>query len=140
MVDKVSARRHPHQVLIAAVLVGAGVPVVLGGPQPGSLTAALPAVLVALWGTVLVVCGSLVIAAAVAPSPLTALYLELVADPPLALMCAVYASSIWLIAGTRGLVPALFTLGFALAFAWRGWQVRRSLTELRRRLREGRHQ
>lgn len=134
--SRIAARRHPHQVLVAAVLVAAGLPVIVGGPRPGSLAAALPAVLLAIWGTVLVVGGLLVLAAAVVRSALTALYLERAADLPLAVMCVVYGGSVWIAAGPRGWTAAVITLGFAAAFGWRGWQVRHSLRDLRRRLAE----
>jgi hypothetical protein len=131
---QVVARRHPHQVLIAVVLVSAGLPVVFGGPRPGSLSASLPGWLIAVWAVVLVVGGLMVIGAAVVRSALTALYLELAADLPLAFMCVVYAVSVWLVAGVRGFVPALFSFGFAAAFVVRGWQVQHALSRVRRRL------
>lgn len=122
------------QVLVAALLMLSGLPILFGGPRPGSVTAALPTPLVLLWAGVLTLGGAMVVAAAVVP-PVAALFLELIADPPLAVMCAVYAASVLMLAGTRGLVPAAIVTAAALAFAIRGVQVGRTLVAVRRELR-----
>jgi hypothetical protein len=63
-------------------------------------------------------------------SPETALYLEQVADWPLAVMCASYAASIVGFAGLRGSVSAAIVAGAGLAFAVRAVQVSRTLRVL----------
>lgn len=129
----VPARRHPHQVFMAALLMVSGLPILLGGPRPGSINASLPTPLLMLWAGVLTLGGALVVLAAIVP-PLAALFLELIADPPLAVMCLVYAASVLMVAGSRGLVPVALVTGLALAFAIRAIQVMRTLTLLRREL------
>ena len=47
-------RRHPHQVLVAVMCVVSGVPTLLAGPQPTSVEASMPAVLVFVWAATLV--------------------------------------------------------------------------------------
>lgn len=130
----VPARRHPMQVLVAALLMLSGLPILFGGPRPGSVSAALPTPLLLLWAGVLTLGGAMVVAAAVV-GPAAALYLELAADPPLAVMCAVYSASVVMLAGARGLVPAALVLAAALAFAIRAAQVYRTLRAVRRELR-----
>lgn len=129
----VPARRHPHQVLVAALLMLSGLPILLGGPRPGSISATLPAVLVYVWAAVLVAGGALVVAAALAP-PLAALFLELIADPPLAVMCLVYAASAAMLAGLRAVVPVALVTGAALAFGLRSVQVARTVWMVRREI------
>lgn len=124
------------QVLVAALLLLSGFPILLGGPQPGSIASALPGPLVYAWAGVLAVGGALVVAAAIV-GPLTALYLELIADPPLAIMCAVYSASALMLAGSRAAVPAGIVLAAAVAFAIRAVQVGRTLGALRRELEAG---
>lgn len=134
----VPARRHPFQVLIAVLLTVSGVYILAGGRSPGSVQESLPTVLLLVWATVIAVGGAMVVAAAIV-GPLLALYLEVMADPPLAVMCFVYAACIWAVAGSRGAMAASLTLAAALAFAVRAGQVIRSLVQLRRymRRREG---
>lgn len=129
----VPARRHPHQVLVAALLVLSGLFILFGGPQPGSVAAALPGLLVYVWAGVLAIGGALVVAAAIV-GPHASLYLELIADPPLAIMCSVYSASAMMLAGPRAAVPAGIVLAAAFAFALRGIQVGRTLRALRREL------
>lgn len=129
----VPARRHPHQVLIAAMVMLSGVVVLFGGPRPGSVNASLPTPLLLLWAGVCAVGGALVVAAAVVP-PLAALLLELSADPPLAVMCVVYAASALMLAGWKAAVPVAIVAGIAVAFAVRTVQVARSLRVLRKEM------
>lgn len=133
----VSARRHPHQVLLAALLLISGLSILLGGPRPGSIAAVLPGLLVVVWAGTLVVGSALVVAAAVVGSEELALYLELVADLPLAIMCAVYAVAVITVAGAAGMFPASIVLGMGLAFLIRGHQVHQTLRLLRTGLSEG---
>ncbi len=126
----VPARRHPHQVLIALLLLLSGLPVLLGGTQPGSLNDALPTLLVYVWAGGLTVGGALVVLAAFITNPLRALYLELIADLPLCLLCSAYAVAVIAAAGTRGLAAAGIVAGTAIAFAVRFWQVTRTLRGL----------
>lgn len=125
----VPARRHPHQVLVAALLLVSGAAILLGGPQPGSINETLPGPLVYLWASVITAGGAMVVAAAAA-GPLTALYLELVADLPLSVMCGVYAAAVVTVAGWRGAVPVALVLAAALAFAIRARQVWRTFRQL----------
>lgn len=128
----VPARRHPHQVLVAALLVVSGLPILLGGPQPGSINETLPGPLVYLWASAIVAGGAMVVAAAIV-GPLAALYLELIADPPLSLMCLVYASAVWTVAGLRGAVPVALVMAAGLAFAVRARQVWLTFRQLKQR-------
>jgi hypothetical protein len=113
----VPARRHPLQLLVAAMCVLSGVPVLFGGPRPGSVSATLPGPLVLVWAAVLVLGGLAVVVAAVLPSPVTALYYELAAEPPLAVMCGVYAGCALVFGGLNALVPAAIVLGAGIALA-----------------------
>lgn len=131
----IHARRHPHQVLMAGLLMVSGLSILLGGPQPGSVSASLSPLLLLLWAGVLTVGGAMVVAAAIVP-PLAALFLELAADLPLAVMCVVYAASVGMVAGTRGLVVMALVVGVAAAFAIRAVQVFRTLTAVRRHARQ----
>lgn len=129
------ARRHPDQVSIAALLVLSGVPILAGGPRPGSVSATLPEALVYLWAGVLILGGLLIVAAALARSPEAGLYLELAAHPPLALMMWVYALSALVVGGGPAIVAAAVIGGFGLARTVRTVQVLLALTELRKDLR-----
>lgn len=129
----IPARRHPHQVCLAALIMVSGLAILLGGPQPGSVSASLPPLLLLLWAGVLAVGGAMVVAAAIVP-PLTALFLELAADLPLAVMCVVYAASVAMVAGARALVPMAIVTGVAAAFAVRALQVFRTLTAVRKEI------
>jgi len=133
MLGHIPARRHPHQFLVAALLMLSGLPILLGGPRPGSVNAALPSWLLLVWAGVLTLGGALVVAAAFVP-PHAALYFELAADPPLSVMCGVYSAAALMLSGTRALVPAALVLGAALAFAVRAVQVVRTLALLRREM------
>jgi hypothetical protein len=131
MLGQIPARRHPHQVLVAALLMVSGLPVLFGGPRPGSVSASLPTPLLMVWAGVITIGGAMVVLAAAVP-PLLALFLELIADPPLAVMCVVYAASVAMLAGWRAAVPAALVAGMALAFAIRAVQVYRTLSAVRR--------
>lgn len=126
----IRGRRHPHQVLIAAMCVLTGLPVLLGGPRPGSLTAALPLVLVYAWSATIAVGGALIVAAAITRNALTALYLELLGHLPVAIMAAVYGGALLAFTGTRGLAPAAIVLGAAASFGVRWLQIRQTFREL----------
>lgn len=109
-----------------------GLPILLGGPRPGSLQESLPTPLLYLWAGVATVGGAMVVAAAVA-GPVTALFLELVADVPLSIVCFAYAASAVMAGGSRALVAAAIVTAAALAFLVRARQVYRTVVQLRRR-------
>jgi hypothetical protein len=122
---------------VAVLLVLSGLSVLAGAARPGSLAAALPRSLVVVWAVTVLAGGMLVLLAAVwraRANPLVPLYLELVADLPLALMCATYATAAWAAGGSRAVVSAGIITAAAVAFAVRFVQVYRSLTQLRREL------
>lgn len=121
------------QVLVAVMLLLSGVSIMVGGPRPGSVNTALPAPLLMVWAGVLTAGGALVVLAAVVP-PVMALFCELAADPPLAVMCLVYAASVFMAAGWRAVVPVALVTAVALAFAIRAIQVVRTLRAVRRQL------
>lgn len=106
-----------------------GAQILFGGQRPGSVNASLPTALLLLWAGVLTVGGALIVAAAIV-GPLLALYLEMVADLPLAVMCFVYSASVWMLAGARGAVPAGLALAVSIAFAVRSGQVVRSVVKV----------
>jgi hypothetical protein len=118
-------------VLIAALLMASGLSVLFGGTRPGSVNAALPTPLLLLWAGVITVGGAMVVAAAIT-GPVLALYLELAADPPLAVMCVVYGASAATLAGLRAVVPVALVAAAAAAFAIRAAQVIRTLVKVRR--------
>lgn len=127
----VPARRHPMQVLVAVMLLLSGLSILFGGTRPGSINTALPTPLVMLWAAVLTAGGALVVLAAVVP-PFMALFCELIADPPLAVMCLVYAASVLTLAGWRAVVPVALVTAVALAFAIRAVQVWRTVRAVRK--------
>jgi hypothetical protein len=131
----VPARRHPAQVVLALILMVSGLAILLGGPRPGSINASLPTPLVLLWAGVVTVGGAMVVAAAVVP-PLAALFLELAADPSMAIMCGVYAASVFTVAGGRGAVTGGLVSGIAVSYAIRAYQVARTIRAARRAARE----
>ena len=133
----VPARRHPDQVLVAALLVVSGLPILFGGPRPGSVSATLPEVLVYLWAGVLVLGGVLVVAAALVRSAELGLYLELAAHPPLAVMLWVFGASAVAVGGGKAIVAASIIGGIGLARTVRTVQVVRTLAKLRRDLKQG---
>jgi hypothetical protein len=96
-------RRHPHQVLIAIILVFVGIPILAGGPTPGSILVTLPPVLVYVWASMFVVGGTLIVAAAAVRSNLVALYLELVADLPVAMTAVTYSIAVTIVNPSMGL-------------------------------------
>lgn len=115
------------------MLLLSGVGILVGGTRPGSVNAALPAPLLMLWAGVLSAGGALVVLAAVVP-PLMALFFELAADLPLAVMCLVYAASVFMVAGWRAAVPVALVTAVALAFTIRAVQVWRTLRAVRRQI------
>lgn len=128
------SRRHPDQVLVAALLVLSGLPILGGGPQPGSVSATLPGVLVYLWAGVLVLGGLLVVAAAVVRTAEFGLYLELAAHPPIAVMLWVYAASAFVVGGGAAAVAGGIIAAIGLARTFRTFQVIRTLRDLRKDL------
>lgn len=128
----VPARRHPHQVLVAALLVVSGLPILFGGARPGSLQESLPAPLLYLWASVAVIGGAMVVSAAVV-GPVAALYLELIADVPLSIVCFAYSISVAMVGGSRAIVAASIVTAAAVAFLVRARQVFRTFMQLRRR-------
>lgn len=121
------------QVFVATACALSGTAILLGGPRPGSVDSALPVPLLLVWAGVLAVCGAMVVTAAIVP-PLPALFLELMAHPPLAIMCALYATAVAMAAGTRAAVPVAIVAGVAAAFAVRSVQVYRALSAVRKEL------
>lgn len=130
-------RRHPHQVLIAGLLVIVGAPILAGGPAPGSIVATMPPALVYVWAGSFVLGGSLIVAAALVRSLLAALYLELVADLPVAVTALTYAAAVTVVAPSRGLATWLLYGGVAAAFLVRAWQALRTVRTLRRSMEAG---
>lgn len=130
-------RRHPMQVFVAGLLTLSGIPILAGGPQPGSLSSALPDPLVYLWAVVLVAGGAMVVTAALVRSPETALYFEFAAEPPLALVLSAYAIGALVAAGLQAVVAVALSLGLAAAFTVRAVTVYRKIRGLRAAL-EGR--
>ena len=137
--DTIRARRHPHQVFIAGLCVVAGLPILAGGPAPGTLAAAIPPWLLGVWSAVLVLGGALVVAAAIVRHDLAALYLEGAAHLPLAVMTVAYAVALIAAGGARGLVAAAIFLGFGVASAVRFAQVTAALRRVRSALRRTSH-
>lgn len=111
--------------------VVSGLPILLGGPKPGSVTAALPVGLVFLWAGTLALGGVLVVLAALVPKLTTALYLELTADLPLALTTVTYGIAVPLVAGYSGVPTSAVFTGASVAFAIRWAQVYRTVRTLR---------
>ncbi len=128
-------RRHPHQVLIAGMCVVTGLPILFGGPRPGSLSETLPVILVYMWAATFVFGGLLIVAAAAVRSALTALYFELVADLPMGLTALTYAVALVTVAGTRGFASALLFTGAAAAFFVRFFQSMGAARRVRANLR-----
>lgn len=133
----VPARRHPYQVFVSVLLVLGGLPILGGGPRPGSINEVLPPLLVYVWAVVIVAGGALLVAAALVTSPVTALYLERIAHSPIALMCAVYAGSLMSLVGLRAAFSAGIVAGIAVAAVVRAVQVSRTLRKLRKVISEG---
>jgi hypothetical protein len=129
-----SERRHPMQVFVAVLCTASGIPLLLGGPQPGSLSESLPSWLVHVWAAVLVTGGALLVSAAIVRDKVTALFLELTASPPLALVLSAYASGALFIAGWKAVVPVGLLAGLAAAFLLRAAKVYRQIRELRAEL------
>lgn len=129
-------RRHPMQVFVAILLTLSGMPILFGGPKPGSLSESLPSPLVYVWAAVLVAGGAAVVAAAIVRNPETALYLEFAAAPPLALVLTAYASGALFAAGLQAVVAAGLSLGLAGAFTIRAAKVYRTIRNLRVALEE----
>lgn len=129
--DMNTERRHPMQVFVAGLLALSGLPTLLGGPQPNSLSAALPTLLVYAVAGVFTGGGALVVAAAVVRNPITALYLEFAAAPPLALVLNAYAGGALSVAGWRAIVPFALLVGLSAAFTLRAVKVYRQIRELR---------
>ena len=130
--SKVDARRHPHQVFLAAFMVLVGIPVLVGGPQPNSLAASLPTWLLYVWAATLVFGGLLVLGAAVVRSPVNALYMECVAHLPLALASLAYVVALAGVNGWKALAAGSIVVGFAIASGARSWQVFSAVASLQR--------
>lgn len=122
------------QVFVAGLLTLAGLPILLGGPQPGSLSEALPAVLVYAVAAVFTGGGAATVTAAAMRNPVTALYFEIAAAPPLALASIAYASGALALAGGRAAVSAAIFLGLAGAFVTRTVAVYRTMRDLQAEL------
>lgn len=129
--DMNTERRHPMQVFVAGLLALSGLPTLLGGPQPNSLSAALPTLLVYAVAGVFTGGGALVVAAAAVRSPVTALYLEFAAALPLALSLLTYATGAVALAGAKAAIPVALLLGLAAAFIARAVKTYRTIRDLR---------
>jgi hypothetical protein len=124
-------RRHPMQVFVALLLALSGIPTLVGGPQPNSLSAALPVVLVYVVSGVFTAGGALVVAAAAVRNAETALYLEFSAALPLALALSAYAAAATTLGGARAVVPVALLVGLAAAFVTRAVTTYRTIRDLR---------
>jgi hypothetical protein len=131
-------RRHPMHLYVALLLTLSGLPVLFGDVRPGSLSQELPNVFVHIWAGTLVVCGLLIVVAGVVRNLFTALYLELVASVPLALVLFAYANGAMNVGGTRAIVPVSLLLGLVFAYVARSWRAWRTLKRLRGVLKRGR--
>lgn len=131
---RIAARRHPHQVLVALLLVLSGLPILAGSARAGSLATTVPTALVTAWAVTVVLGGLLVLLAAVWREAVTPLYLELVADLPLAMTCAAYAVAVFASAGLGAVVSGGIIAAASVAFGARFVQVARTLSQLRREL------
>lgn len=129
----VPARRHPFQVLIAAILLTNGIVILSGGPIPGSVDAIMEPWIVTGWALGIAVGGGLLVIAALLRDELTALLFEYVAAFPLFLLCVAYSVSVYVFAGGRGATIGSLILGLGVACLIRAVQSRTTLRKLRRR-------
>lgn len=124
------------QVFVAGLLTLSGLPILFAGARPGSLSETLSEPLLHIWAIALVAGGTMIVSAAIVPKPITALYLELAASPPLAFVLFAYASGAVQVGGDRAVVATSLAAGLAAAYiarATRAWQRLRKLrTELRK--------
>lgn len=121
------------QVFVAALLALSGWPILLGGPRPGSLAAALSPTFVMVWAGTLVAGGVLMVLAAIVRGPLLGVYLELLSAPSLALLLFAYGQAALYAVGTKAIVAVALCLGLAAAFVVRTVQAGRTLRRLRGR-------
>lgn len=133
------SRRHPHQVLIASMCLLSGLAILIGGPRPGSISSTLPLGFLYVWAVTLTFGGAIIVMAALVRSVVTALYLELVADLPVAIAALVYAVAVVYTAGGLGLVSAALVSGASAAFLTRFVQALRTVRALRRDLESRTH-
>lgn len=129
----VPARRHPIQIAFAIWFLVIGLSVLFGGKTPDSISRALPHALIYAWAGGCAFGSALLICAAADRDPLRALYLELLAHLPLAVLCGTYAGAVIVTAGTRGLFAAGLLAAGAFGFGIRGWQVTNTLRHMHRR-------
>lgn len=127
-------RRHPHQLLIAVLLIITGGPLLLGGARVGSLLALMPRPLVLAWAATFVVGGLAVLAAALVRHAMTALYLELAVDMPIAVTACTYAVAVTLVRPAGALSVWLLYGAITVAFAARWVQVYRTVRLIRKTL------
>ena len=125
-------RRHPHQILIAMFLTVVGLPILIDGPREDTVLAELPLLIVYSWASVFVLGGILIITAAFIKDALHALYLELIADLPVALTAISYAIiNLAISGGARGISGIFLYGGAGIAFLVRSRQCLKLMHEVR---------
>jgi hypothetical protein len=116
---------NPFQVILALFLVLGGIPIMLGGATPGSVSDELPEAWVHLWGGLLVVAGALVAAG----HGLHRLTVERAGLIPLMYGSAVYAIALVASNPRTGWLAFAAQAGIALGALSRAGQVARRLGE-----------
>jgi hypothetical protein len=124
-------RRHPYAVWVAIICILSGLSIIIGGPQPASLDAQLPRHFVYVWGWLLFVGGSMLVAAHVIGDLLLALLLERVGSLLLGGMCAVYSIAAFSFVGALATFPAALAAAFGVASFWRVAQITLQLRHYR---------
>lgn len=101
---------EPFEIFLALLCLLAGIPLLLGAPEPESLNRLLAPAVVKLWGIMLVI-GSGAVLVGLVPRMR---WVQIKGLQLLGLAALVYAIAV-LALGTRGRLPGLITLAFALA-------------------------
>lgn len=126
-------RRQPHQILLCAWCVIAGIAFIAGvAPTPGSVAALLPTWVLWVWYLLLIVGGSIGIVGAFWPRRriYTGLQLERAAMIFLAAGTCMYMMAMIAAAGARAIGAAGFMCAWAGACVWRALQTHADLRAL----------
>lgn len=119
---------EPFEVYISALCVLAGLPLIFGGPTPGTMRDYLPNTLVTLWGIELVTGGVLTLAGLAMAGTIRGYRWERAGLTFLATAGGVYAVVLMVTAWPQAVITIALLIGLSLACLWRTSSMKRTAT------------
>lgn len=128
-----SSTRHPFEVFLLALSVLSGLPVLIAGTAPDSITDALNDWAARAWGGGLAIGGAIALLGIYLTRPrphatkisVTGLVVEQVGLVVVGGACLVYAAAVLLYFGLQGVGPAGIVLAYGVSCGWRWLQIQR---------------